>query len=402
MKIIPEIVKIYNAAALMLLNIIVGFVLINLILFIGFETKDRFFTSQNSNPVAAKYSSPALKKVYPQLAEDEINDLLSETWSRPYLYETFTLFKEAPYKGHYVNVDNAGFRITKNQGPWPPEARNLNIFLFGGSTTFGYGLPDNQTIASYLQEYMEKKLEQTVCVYNFGRGSYYSQQERILFEKLLIAGFIPDLAVFIDGFNDFYLLDNRPAFSDRFEHFFIERKQAGESGNLEFKLIGSLPLARFAKFISHKLQVYQNGADNIYFKENVVTDKNQNINISEVEKVIERYLENKKIIEAAARAYGVNVFFVWQPVSSFRYDLKHHLFASASPIDEYLNYGYKNMDEIVNNNFMGNNFLWAADMQKDMQKALYIDKVHYSAEMSEALAVQIGQHLLQDIYLKQN
>ena len=131
--------------------------------------------------------------------------LLKETWSRPFMYEPFTQFKERPYRGNYVNIDNNGFRYTKNQGPWPPQSQNINIFLFGGSTTFGYGVSDNQTIASYLQQYLNEKLGRNVRVYNFGRGFYYLSQERVLYEQLLTSGFVPDIAIFIDGLNDFVL-----------------------------------------------------------------------------------------------------------------------------------------------------------------------------------------------------
>ena len=399
MKIVLKISRTYNAIAIMFFNICIFILFINICLFVIFEIKDNFFYTPKINPVAEKYDNPSLQQVYPQLNGEAISSLLDETWSRPYVYETFTLFKESPFKGHYVNVDKEGFRITKNQGPWPLDLKNLNIFLFGGSTTFGYGLPDDQTIASYLQEFMVNKLNQTVCVYNFGRGSYYSQQERVLFEKLLISGFIPDLTIFIDGFNDFYLNDNRPAFSDRFEHFFIERKQG--KAPTDFKLIDRLPMIRIAKYIKHKLQASQDKPDNIDMANSAMNYNDnkkaadQNINKSDITKVIKRYIENKKIIEAIAKAYAVKTVFVWQPVSSYKYDLSYHLFASTNLLDKYLQYGYRNMEEIVKNKSLGENFLWIADMQENLHKPLYIDKVHYSAEMSEMVAVNIGNLLLE-------
>ena len=209
-----------------------------------------------------------MKKIYPELSEEDINDLLIETWSRPYIYEKFTLFKERPYKGRYVNVDKEGFRITKNQGPWPPKNENFNIFLFGGSTTFGYGLPDDQTIASYLQEFLSNRLKQEVRVYNFGRGSYYSQQERILFEKLLFSGFIPDIAIFIDGFNDIYLIEGNPAFSKRFEQFDFGTKQGENDASLESKLINKLPMIRLAKLYLYNLKMLDKIAPKMQIDQN--------------------------------------------------------------------------------------------------------------------------------------
>ena len=53
---------------------------------------------------------------------------------------------------------------------------NKNIYMYGGSTTFGYNVTDDQTIASYLQNY----LNDDFCVYNHGRVYFYSKQENNL------------------------------------------------------------------------------------------------------------------------------------------------------------------------------------------------------------------------------
>jgi hypothetical protein len=97
-----------------------------------------------------KYGEELLDSLYPGMGRDEISRLLYETWSRPYIFENFTLFKEQPYKGHYVNVDENGFRISKRQGIWPPaKEKNFSFFVFGGSSAFGYGVSDSETVASF-------------------------------------------------------------------------------------------------------------------------------------------------------------------------------------------------------------------------------------------------------------
>ena len=108
-----------------------------------------------------------LYNLYPSLSKFEVNQFLRETWSRPYVYEPYTQFKEKPFQGKYINISQEGFRHVKNQGPWPPSKDNFNIFLFGGSTIFNYGVPENETIASYLQELFTSRLKK-VCIYNQG------------------------------------------------------------------------------------------------------------------------------------------------------------------------------------------------------------------------------------------
>lgn len=400
---LEKILHYYKTAAVFLFNIIVFFLLFNLSLLVVFTINDQFFDRQKSSPVENKYDKHLLEKVYPHLNPSSISEMLNETWSRPYVYEPYTLFKEAPYKGNYVNVSANGYRITKNQGPWPPEKNNINIFLLGGSTTFGYGLPDNNTIASYLQEFLTNKINRNIKVYNFGRGSYYSTQERILFEKLIASGFIPDIAIFIDGLNDFYTLNNEPEYSDRFEKIFLNADKEKKVESLESKLLSMLPVSRLAQVIKYKVSNLSDKEINgdSSEKQDITAQRDHNEkNIRDykiaIDKVINIYLDNKKMIEAVANAYSVKPVFVWQPVPTYNYDLNYHLFApSKKSGHKHSGAGYIVVRKLIEKRSLGENFYWAADIQRELKKPLYIDLVHYTAEMSEILAIKIGEFLLQ-------
>ena len=143
--------------------------------------------------------------LFPKYTPAELKRLYTESWTLPFIYDELTQFREKPFKGKYVNVDPDGFRHVNHQGPWPPDPNNINLFIFGGSTTFGYGVADSETIPSQLQEMLNRKFGNgKIKVYNFGRGHYASKQELILFEKLLMNGHVPHVAIFIDGVNDFF------------------------------------------------------------------------------------------------------------------------------------------------------------------------------------------------------
>ena len=77
------------------------------------------------------------------------------------------------------------------------------FFFFGGSTTFGYNVRDEETLASHFQDLSEAAFSREVQVYNFGRGNYASSAEMLLFLRLLFEGHRPEVAVFVDGLNDF-------------------------------------------------------------------------------------------------------------------------------------------------------------------------------------------------------
>jgi hypothetical protein len=378
-KLLQKLWRGYNLAALTLLSTLVAIVLINAALYLVSTVKGRPI----ANPVSTKYGNTATAAVYPGLDEHEINDLLQETWSRPYLFEPFTQFKERPYQGRYVNVDGNGFRVTKNQGPWPPQSSSLNVFLFGGSTTFGYGVADGQTIASHLQDRLTAALRRDVRVYNFGRGFYYSTQERILFENLLSSGFVPDMAIFIDGLNDFYYTANEPMFSGQIRDFMEHGPKKDKDKAGSFLLSTSLGRA-MASFFSKPSSTGE-------------PKRQAEVNYNDPEvinAVIKRYLANKKLIEGVAKEFGVKPLFVWQPVPTYHYDPQYHLFSAGGyGQHSYSQYGYERMAELIATTPLGANFVWCADMQKDSKEALYIDKLHYSAGFSKQIADAIADRL---------
>jgi hypothetical protein len=375
-----QISKLYTSIALFSFNTVLLLLLINLGLYAFHLIEDLLTTA---NPVVAKYGIERLAAVYPHLNEKEIDDLLKETWSRPYAYEPFTQFKERSYDGQFVNVDESGFRISDNQGAWPPEPGSVSIFLFGGSTTFGYGAEDNQTVASHLQDYLRTKGDVDINIFNFGRGHYYSSQERILFEQLLSGGHVPDMAIFIDGLNDFFYSTDVPLFTKRFQQFVREGNstRAFVSGFGVTRVLG-----RFAARLSGSPRKNEKRDDDSRYDDPVL-----------ITKVINRYIANKKLIESAASSHGVESVFVWQPVPTYGYDDRNHLFlGSGYGRHTYSRYGYKAMQEYITKNPLGANFLWSADIQRDLAEPLYVDKAHFTAAFSKRFASFIAEHLLEN------
>ncbi len=105
--------------------------------------------------------------------------------------------------------------------------------------------------------------------------------------------------------------------------------------------------------------------------------------------VIRRYVWNKDTITRIADANGLATVMVIQPVPMFEYDTKYHLF---DPTDWRLKNavdGYPLLAQYVKEHPMGDNFLWIAGMQKDIQKHLYVDQLHYNREFSDMIAHEI-------------
>ncbi|MFH1481529.1 MAG: SGNH/GDSL hydrolase family protein [Pseudomonadota bacterium] len=389
-------IRYYKGLAIFILNTVLFFILINLGLGLAFLLKDRLvppYEDRILNPSLLEKYHLKIEDYYPGLTPEDIGRLWKERWSIPYVYEPFTQFRERPFKGKYLNVDANGFRITRDQGPWPPTKNDYNIFLFGGSTTFNYGVRDEKTMASYLQGLLSERVGlKKVRVYNFGRGHYFLTQERVLFERLLSSGAQPDMAIFIDGLNDFRYPEDKPLFTERFDKFV--RNPLNESLK---EVLKRLPLGRailaVQQIVGNKDTTHFNDSERNMEKGGEKESHNEQVIIS---RVIARYVRNKRMVESIGQSFGVRTVFVWQPVPTYNYHLKEHPFSEGGFAHHTRSkYGYPQMATFIEKNPMGNNFIWCADIQRDIKGPLYIDPVHYSERMSEIIAKEIYRVLME-------
>ena len=326
-----------------------------------------------------------LSTVYPQYTNDEVDALLVETWSRPVGYEAFTQFRERPFNGHYINVSSKGFRYIEKQAAWPPRVNSFNIFVFGGSTTFGYGVADSETIPSQLQKELRQQLpNRKIAVYNFGRSYYYSTQERVLYEQLLADGHRPHLALFIDGINEYHNERNLPGLTKQLTRYVdsmtpektIRRLIADLNGNMATLVAG-------------------------FSKDNPLKEKWKSRE-QLVDAVNSTYLANIKLITAASRANEVEPVFVWQPSPTYRYDQDYNLFRMDNEnVVRNTQAGFDLMrPKFTTTATTHNNRLWLADIQEEIKRPLYVDGVHYSADMSHMIATAIATWIVDKKLIK--
>lgn len=379
--------KIAFWSTLITINGLALFVILNLSLW-GYdrisELRAKAHTPEKA-PMWHKKSNESLERLFPNLSKQEIDQLISDSRRIVQAYDSYTQFREAPYQTRFVNVDDNGFRRSKNQGPWPPLQNDFVIFFYGGSTSFGYGVPDDETVASHLQEILSNRLNISVRIYNFGRGAYFSSQERILFEKHLSEGYIPDMAIFMDGVNEFSHLDGEPSYTGTLSKFMREHDTP-----LYRKLFGELPLV---KFINSFGKQSESGAS-------IAKPKEQVLKIEEVsgalENVVRRYQMNRRMIEAVSRDVGVRSVFVWQPTPLFGHDMKNHIFRDFdyNSFTPYLKRGYEFVAGSTNYRELGQNFIWLADMNRSADRPLYVSAFHYGPELSRLLAQSIADALI--------
>jgi hypothetical protein len=353
-----------------------------LVLFLGLNLLAAgFLRAFPQDPVSLTYGDRSFAKVYPGRTREDVHQLLLETWRRHVGFEPFTDAREVPEAGRFVNVHPGGFRLSRDQGPWPPETGVPSVFVFGGSTAFGYGVADDETVSSYLQSFLAKRAPLVRC-YNFGRGGYYSSQEHVLFEDLLEQGTVPRVAVFLDGLNEFAF--DEPQLTQELAHF-VDAPVAASASMLWRRLplnelISREKYRRRLKPARHRIARYDDPP--------------------RLERLIDRYLANRRAIVAVAAAWGVRPLFVWQPVPTYKYDLDSHLFGSYDfGLNYYSAFGYARMAERRRDLEQDAGFLWAADMQEGLHEPLYVDQIHYTAAMSKRVAEVIGGALVQREWL---
>ncbi len=306
-------------------------------------------TGTAENLIRTKFPGVDFTRVYPGLGAEEIDVLQRESLGLRYVYAPFVEFAPRPVSGRFINVASAGFRQGKTAAPWPPVREEFAVFVFGGSTTFGFGLPDGQTPVSALEAELARRYpDRTVRCYNFGRGYYFSAQERALFESLLAAGIAPDLAVFVDGLNDFIYHDGVPELT----------------AEISALVAPDLPAPIRAE----------------------PADEAQRV--AAVDRMIAAYARHVKLTEALGRAAGVPVIFVGQPVPflDFPMDEKTYPFDSTFAEHRLAGWGYDRFRQAAREGRFGERFVWCGNAFARAEGIMYVDSIHYSAAGAELLA----------------
>ena len=116
----------------------------------------------------------------------EFNNLKSE-------YRDFVVWRRLKFDGETIHIDEDGYRRHGNREGGPAQA---SIWLFGGSTMWGTGARDDETIPAYLEKITSRR------TFNLGESGYVAHQSLNLLMKLFIEGGRPGDVVFYDGVND--------------------------------------------------------------------------------------------------------------------------------------------------------------------------------------------------------
>ncbi len=227
-------------------------------------------------------------------------------------YLPFVEWGRKPARGEVVNVNEKGERVHV-----PPGKGELGVVrFFGGSTTWGTGVADDETIPAYFNG-----LHPDWTVHNHGEGGYYSRQELESLINVVHLGEPVDLVVFYDGYNDVRELCRRD----------VDLTGHGRQGQLAALVEpGPMVFQVFTSGIRVLLQDLQEEMGRLTIEESRCME-----DASYGDRVAQMTLANWRTAREVARLAGADFVAILQPVAAIGSPNLSHLADDSFSLDDY-------------------------------------------------------------------
>ena len=312
-----------------------------------------------------------------------------------FVYQSWVQFAEPPFSGWRVSVDlderRLPIRRTINyddDGSGPD--RVVRIFIFGGSTTFGYHVSDEHTWPSFLSRILNGRAHSEgqsfrIEVFNYGRGYYGPSQETVLLADLLKQGHRPSLAIFMDGVN-WGSMKDEPQFKPQMARAFIASQHGRDIPVADlFAEFRWIPMVRLAWSTNKWLDSRLADAGDA---EGVLSgyDWEKRVEVS-----MNQFQQSGRIAQAICELYGCRTLFFLQPNPLYRYNLELYrrelpeTFSSALPGTAALYEALRQSQEYVDLSDLFE--AWGVN-----RKAI-VDDLHYSPGFNEFLAERVAGYI---------
>ncbi|MFP4117932.1 MAG: hypothetical protein ACLFTR_03330, partial [Candidatus Woesearchaeota archaeon] len=228
-------------------------------------------------------------------------------------YETEYDFRYHPYTAF-----STALRETENPCMSDNPDENLDIHVYGGSTTWGLYVEPNETFPSRLSEFLcDEGIN--VNVTNYGQVAFMNSQEMISFIFELKRGNVPDIVIFYDGVNEFF--SDNPEAPTGYNPCFAKPKKTYIIEVLNYHMRDMMTFSKTMKQVENMLRLLglQNWmikndiADIDYFRLHSRHTQNLTCNPRLYATIANNYLSNVRLIKSLEDDYGFRAFFYWQP-----------------------------------------------------------------------------------------
>ncbi len=179
--------------------------------------------------------------------------------------------------------------------------QEVEIYFFGGSTMFGQGVSDFETIPSFVGRILYEKFNIKANVHNFARQAYVSTEEFLLFSYLApkISDKKKNIAIFFSGLNEIVSVN-----------FFVPP-------NLE-KRMGNSIIAQ----IKRQIASFAHNSNLLKVLGSIVANKNKITKVSlpdqDEKEIEENYQRNAFNIISIAKDKNILPMFYWQPLNFYK------------------------------------------------------------------------------------
>ncbi len=155
------------------------------------------------------YKIEDLSSAFPNSSVSEIQQRLTDSGlGLMRTVERFGYLGMQPCESQYMNIDKFGNRYVPNLRDqtsrefYRESANRILVHVYGGSTTLGAHVGDNETIPYFLLKNFQLLGYEDVVVVNCGGNNHTSLHCVLHFLDDCLKGQIPDYAVFLNGWND--------------------------------------------------------------------------------------------------------------------------------------------------------------------------------------------------------
>jgi len=284
--------------------------------------KNPWLTLMSCSPALKKKSS---RRLFENLYKAEIDQFSYPSYNQnKFNFRPSTFWTNGTCNSSFYNVDDQGIRKTVNTQSIDKN-NSHEVFIFGGSTTFGTGVNDDETIPSYLSKLLNENDESIhYNVTNFGTSAFILDQDLNLFLNQLKNGIIPHTVIFYGGFNDIISGLVEPGINGwNLKSRSIEQKlntKTHEEVSCRF-LNNSIYLAEhiLEKLKDRGLIERVSGTQKLSSEIKFLNQINDLYSLQEnsSEKFINYYRNTLEIIKNICVIKKINCFFFWQPCLLF-------------------------------------------------------------------------------------
>lgn len=384
-----RLVSIYRSVSSIFLNTAIIFIVINILFYIVNKQK-----SNNNNNNLEFYLNLVDTNIYQskninfRYTHEKIVAVVSDfaNHSNNCEFEYFPIIENIhkPFTSKYLNIikgeDGLNYRKSWNN---KENDKLKTIYCFGGSTTFGSFVEDNDTWPSQLSQLINKNDSASVIVKNYGQNGYSVTQETNLFITLLKLGHRPSLVIFLDGIN------TGPIYDYSEQSKYIAYKVNNTNNIKVSEIISVLPIVEYFNKSKNKITLENRNEDEVIYPFDFDEKYNHYI--------IERFIQNAKLRLSIAKLYNIEILQFLQPNTFLNYNYSYFPAQSKkereilSNNNSFIRSNYKELYQAVmrsNTGYVDISFLFTT-----YNKPALIDLIHYSPEFNQFLAENILTHI---------